>query len=118
MDNELKTALDNLAKDIEGKNKLESKALIDAFKTEFKTAIDAQIAEEVKNGSNELSETLKAEFKTQIDAVQAHADKLDLRLQEKAKKDAPYKDEVKALIVDNFETIKTVRKGHAVSLCL
>ena len=105
---ELKDALAKLTLDLEGKSKAEVKSVMDDFEQKY----NSLLLDEVKSATDEL----KTEFKSQIEAVQAHADKLDVKLQEKAKRDEAPKDELKGIITDNFETIKTVRKGKAVSL--
>ena len=113
---ELQTALDKLSTDLEGKSKTEAKTLIDAFAEEYEGKFNKKLTDEIKAASDLLETDLKAEFKTQIDAVQEHADKLDVKLQERPLQISEPKDELKQLITDNFDEIKTVRKGKGVSI--
>ena len=112
MDAELKTALDQLSVDMEGKTKVEVKAMLETFATEYKNEMDAKVATDIKAATELVTEELKEEIK----AVQNHADKLDVKLQAKAAQENAPKDVIKALITDNFDEIKTVRKGKSVSL--
>jgi HK97 family phage major capsid protein len=107
MENELKDALSQLKTDMEGKNKAETKSLVDAFELKFNDAIA-----EVKN-SNESNMT---EVKDSLKAIQDHVDKLDVKLEAKASQENAPKDGLKALIQDNFDEIKTVRKGKSVAV--
>jgi len=97
MNDELKKALDGLKVELEGKSRDEAKALVDAFEEKFNGAI-----EEVKN-SNEAS---LDEVKGGLTAIQDHLDKLDVKMQEKAKKEAQTGDALKNVIRENFDKIK------------
>jgi len=101
---ELKKELDALSLDLAGKNALEVKTLVDAFEVKFKESM----LEELKKGNLAQSE----EFKTELKKVQDHADALDVKLQEKAKIDEAPKDELKAFVVDNFDSLKNVNKSQ------
>ncbi len=105
---EFKDALEQLKTDMEGKNKAEVKTIMEDFETKY----NSLLLDEIKVATDEL----KAEFKTQIDAVQAHSDALDVKLQAKVSKDNAPKDELKTLIADNFDEIKTVSKGKPISI--
>ena len=48
--------------------------------------------------------------------MQNHADKLDVKLQEKAQKEMVKGDAIKSAINENFDSIKAVRKGQAVQV--
>ena len=100
----LEKELNDLSVKLEGKSQIEVKTAIDAFKAENKTAIETA----VKTAKDELEVSLKA--------IQAHADKLDIKLQEKSKKDAVKGDSIKSAISENFDSIKTVRKGNAIQV--
>jgi len=105
---ELKEQLEALQTKLEGKSKEQAENLITEFKAENATAIK----EAVENGVKEA----KDEFEVQLKAIQDHADKLDVKLQEKAKKDISKGDNIKAAITENFKDIKDVRKGNAVQV--
>ena len=107
MNDELKNALAELKTDMEGKSKTEAKALVDAFEEKF----DGAIAEVKASNESNMDDV-----KDGLAAIQDHVDKLDVKLQAKVASDTAHKDELKGLIVDNFDEIKTVRKGKSVSL--
>jgi len=100
----LEKELNDLSVKLEGKSKVEVKAAIDAFETKNKEVIELAV------------KSVKDEMQVKLDAIQAHADKLDIKLQEKAKKDVAKGDAVKSAITENFDNIKTVRKGNAVQV--
>lgn len=101
--NEIKDALEGIKSATEAKNtevKNEVKGLIDAL--------------EAKMASNESIEALKADLK----AIQDHADKLDVKLQEKSveTKSNGYFDVMTKSLTDNFDQIKEVRAGKSVQV--
>lgn len=98
---ELKSALE---KDFEKKSKVEIQEQIASFEEKAK----GLYSEEIKG--------LQAKFNEKSDAMQAHLDKLDLRLQEKSK--GTNKEEVKSFndilaetIEANADAIRTSKKG-------
>ena len=101
---ELKEQLEALTLKLEGKSKDEVKNAIEAFETKNKEVI----ANEVK--------AVKDELEVQLKAVQDHADKLDVKLQEKGKKEAAKGDAIKAVITENIDAISKVRKGKAIEV--
>jgi HK97 family phage major capsid protein len=101
---ELKEQLEALTTKLEGKSKEQAENLIKEFKLENETAIKDAVKE-----SNEA-------MQVKLDAIQAHADKLDVKLQEKSKNEASGGDALKAVITENYETISKVRKGAAVQV--
>lgn len=101
---ELKEQLEALTLKLEGKSKEEVKTAIEAFETKNKEAIELAV------------KTVQDEMQTKLDAIQAHADKLDVKLQEKAKKDAAQGDSIKAAITENIDKIKSVKKGQSVEV--
>ena len=80
MDEKLELQLKALETALSGKTAIEVKSAIDAFKAELPNAIKAQFETEIKA----VTEALEAKFATDLKAVQDHADKLDLKLQEKS----------------------------------
>lgn len=101
---EIKTALEGIKAQVETKTaeqSIEVKNLIDALEAKMSADKDAAVLE------------LKADLK----AIQDHADKLDVKLQEKsvaingAKEDTLVKS-----ITENFKGISEVRKGNAVQV--
>ena len=114
MNEELKTALEELQSNLEGKTseqiKEEVKALEDKYNAleEKANNVDSVIAEEVKK--------LKDEFEAELKAVQDHANKLDVKMKERVERKDNNKDELKSLIVENFDSIKEVKKGKPVAI--
>jgi HK97 family phage major capsid protein len=80
-------------------------------KAELKGLIDAL---EAKMATNESIDTLKEELK----AIQDHANKLDVKLQEKnvTTKSVGYFDAMTKSLTENFEQIKEVRAGKSVQI--
>lgn len=104
MNEELKNALEAFKTEVKGKTSEEVKGAIETLEAKYKETL----ANEVK--------AVKDEFAAQLKQVQEHADKLDVKLQEKSKKDVAQGDVLKNLITENFDSIKTVRKGNPISL--
>ena len=104
MDAELKEQLGALTLKLEGKSQNEVKNAIEAFEVKNKEVIDNQIKE------------VKESFEVQLKELQDHADKLDVKLQAKAKNEMVKGDAVKSAITENFDSIKSVRKGQAVQV--
>lgn len=100
----LEKELNDLQVKLEGKSKLEVKSAIEAFETKNKEVIESA----VKAAKDELEISLKA--------IQEHADKLDVKLQAKDKKEASKGDAIKAAITENFNDIKNVKTGQSVSV--
>lgn len=101
---EIKTALEGIKAQVETKateQTLEVKSLIDALEAKMVADKDAAVLE------------LKADLK----AIQEHADKLDVKMQEKAVSTSNKKEDtlVKS-ITENFKGISEVRKGNAVQV--
>ena len=96
--------LESLAVKLEEKSVLETKSAIEAFEVKNKEVIDNQIKE------------VKESFEVQLKELQGHADKLDVKLQAKAKNEMVKGDAVKSAITENFDSIKSVRKGQAVQV--
>jgi len=98
---ELKEQLEALTTKLEGKSKEEVKNAIDAFALTNKESIETAV------------KAVQDDMQVKLDAIQAHADKLDVKLQEKGKKDAAKGDLVKAAITENIDKIKAVKKGNS-----
>ena len=103
---ELKEQLEQLSTKLEGKTAKEIKSALEAF--------EQKNADEIANQVKEAKEALEAEMKK----IQDHADALDVKLTEAKKKaeKAEVKDAIKAMISDNAEDIKAVRKGKEVQV--
>jgi hypothetical protein len=99
---ELKLELKTLTDNLEGKSKAEVKSALEAFETKNNEFIASQV--------KEVKESLEAQLK----AVQEHADKLDVKLQEKAvnTNNEPV-DVLAKTIADNIDSIKQVRAGKS-----
>ena len=101
---ELKEQLEALTLKLEGKSHEEVKSAIEAFEVKNNEVINNQIKE------------VKESFEVQLKELQNHADKLDVKLQEKAQKEMVKGDAIKSAINENFDSIKAVRKGQAVQV--
>lgn len=96
---EIKNALEGIKAQVETKateQTIEVKGLIEALETKMKAEKDADVL------------ALKAD----LTAIQAHADKLDVKLQEKAASTSN-EDALTKSIELNFKSISEVRKGNA-----
>lgn len=111
MDEKLLAELANIKSGLETKTALEVKNAIEAFEAKLPTAIKSAFEVEVKAVKDEL----EAKFTADLKVVQDHADKLDVKLQEKGSQTTNEDTLVKA-INDNFEGISNVRKGNAVQV--
>lgn len=103
--NEIKSALEGIKAQVETKateQTVEVKGLIDALEAKMKAEKDASI------------EALKVDLK----AIQDHADKLDVKMQEKGNGEIKegYAEVMVKGIADNYENIKTVSKGRNAKL--
>lgn len=103
---ELKEQLQELATKLEGKS-------LEQVQTEVKS-FEAKFNEAIKNEVKAVQDELEAKLKL----VQEHADKLDVKLQEKAveEKKSGKVDAIKSALKDNFEEIKNVKKGQSVEV--
>lgn len=102
---EIKNALEGIKAQVELKateNTVEVKGLIEALEYKMKAEKDADVL------------ALKAD----LTAIQAHADKLDVKLQEKGAetKCEGYNEIMQKSITENFDQIKSVRKGNAIQV--
>jgi HK97 family phage major capsid protein len=105
---ELKAELSAIKTGLETKTATEVKSAIDALEVKMTEANKTQFATELKAAT----EAMEAKFAADLKAVQDHADKLDVKLQEKSATTANEDTLVKS-IKDNFEGISNVRKGQA-----
>jgi len=113
MDEKLLAELANIKSGLETKTASEVKSAIDAFETkltaEFKNSFDAEL--------KSVKDSLEAKFTADLKAVQDHADKLDLKLQEKTTVDANKGvDAIKSVIKENAEKIASVHENNKVRL--
>ncbi len=102
---EIKAALEGIKAQVETKGaeqSVEVKGLIDALEAKMESK------------QNESIEALKADLK----AIQDHADKLDVKLQEKSveTKGAGFFDVMTKSLTENFDQIKEVRAGKSVQV--
>ncbi len=108
MDEKLLAELANIKSGLETKTTAEVKSALDAFETKLTSEIKSTFDNELKS----VKEALEAKFATDLKAVQDHADKLDLKLQEKVATTENVDFLAKA-INDNIDSIKEVQKGKA-----
>jgi len=126
MNEELKAELETLKKGLEGKTSEEIKSAIEAFEAKAEKEMEAKlkdlVGEElkaVKEDNEAAIKELKEGFDAELKAVQAHADALDIKLQAKPKKEVKgtsFVEGIKSELKDNFEDIKTVRKGKSAKI--
>lgn len=100
---ELKKELETLTGNLQGMSKKEIETAISTFERKNNDFINAQV------------KAVKDELEAQLNAVQAHADKLDVKLQNK-EVSSKNEDPLKKAITDNFDMISKVRKGNAVQV--
>lgn len=113
MDEKLLAELANIKSGLETKTATEVKSAIDAFETKLTTSIKSQFDAEIKS----VREELETKFNADLAKLQEHADKLDMKLQEKAKAEANANvDALKALIKENADSIVKVAKDNAVQI--
>ena len=125
MNIELKDALEALEVKLVGKNATEIKALVGELKDTIEGELTVKMAnyiladgEEMKALKNEVAQM--SELKSNLELVQKHADNLDLKLKNNETSqtkggDAYIAGMVKAL-TENFEGIKSVRKGQGTKM--
>jgi len=94
----LEKELNDLSVKLEGKTSTEIKTAIESFETKM-----------IEKSKNELN-GLKSEMELEIKKVQDHADKLDVKLQEK-KAEIKEGDFLQNEIKSNIEAIKAIKKG-------
>lgn len=110
---ELKAEFDSIKLGLETKTSTEIKTQVDAFEVKWNAASEAQ-----KTAfANELKTTTDA-FELKLQAVQAHADKLDLKLQANpiGQKEEGYAEVMVKALTENFNEIKQVSKGRNASM--
>lgn len=100
---EIKNALEGIKAQVETKateQSVEVKGLIEALEAKMKSENEATVLE----------------LKNDLKAIQEHADKLDVKLQEKATELKKGEDGLVKSITENFAQIGSVRKGNAVQV--
>lgn len=105
MDEKLLAELANIKSGLETKTATEVKSAIDAFETKLTSEIKSTFDNELKS----VKEALEAKFATDLKAVQDHADRLDVKLQEKQAVTETVDFLAKA-VQDNIDSIKVVSK--------
>lgn len=125
MNEELKAELETLKKGLEGKTQEEVKTAVTAFETKFTEAITNEtkaVKEAFEAEVKEIKEAMEAaatKSAEELKAVQDHADKLDVKLQDKgkAKQESKSFDAVIGdTIAEKFESISQVRKGNSAKI--
>lgn len=109
---ELKNALAAMQTGLETKSATQIADEIKALEVKYNAFIETKAGEIAKK---EIK-AAKDEFALELKKVQEHANKLDVKLQTKSFQDAGPKDELKALITDNFGEIKMVGRGNTVNI--
>jgi len=110
----LKAELAGIKLALETKTTAEVKAQIEAFEAKAGEVQKNAIAAEIKA----VKEALEVKFAQDLKVVQDHADKLDLKLQEKGTQPETksYDAVMQTALKDNFETVSKVTKGKSASL--
>lgn len=98
MNEELKNGLEALSVELKGKTEQEVKTAIDSFEAKFQDVVSKEVKE------------VKESFEAELKALKDHANKLDVKLQEKAKSEVKG-DFISKALADNFEEIKSVENG-------
>ena len=115
MTEEIKGLLEEMKAGLEGKSAEQVEKEVKAFEAKY----DAIIEEKAKE-LNVTIEEVKAEnqeLKSNLEALQAHADKLDIKMQEnKQTVEKKVGDVVANMITKNFDEIKTVVDGRKINL--
>ena len=105
MNEELKNGLEALTIELKGKTEQEVKTAIDSFEAKFQDVVSKEVKE------------VKESFEVELKAVKDHANKLDVKLQEKAVKDSNKgKDFLKVAIESKGKEISGMRKGQSVDI--
>lgn len=99
----LQEKLDALKSGLEGKSKETAQTEIKAFEEKYKDVLEGKFAKE-----DELTEAKNA-----MEEMQKHLDTLDVKLQKAKEVESKKGDVIKNAIKDNFDNIKTVRKGSS-----
>jgi len=108
MDEKLLAELANIKSGLETKTATEVKSALDAFETKLSATNKNQFETELKAATDALA----LKFATDLKVVQDHADKLDVKLQEKGAL-TKNEDTLVKSITENFKGISEVRKGNA-----
>lgn len=127
MNEELKAELETLKKGLETKSASDAKEAVEALELKVKENIDGEtkaIKEafeiEIKSLNDKLAEVEKKAAED-LQVVQDHADKLDIKLQEKKKEqkaEQTYELELKSKLEEGIDKIGQVRKGQSHKLML
>ncbi len=105
---QIKAALADLKTGLETKTAAETKAALEAFELKLSESNKTQFETQLKA----VTDALEAKFAADLKVVQDHADKLDLKLQEKVATTENV-DFLSKAISDNIDSIKEVQKGKA-----
>lgn len=113
MNEELKKALEEMQKNLEGKSKEQAEKEIKAFEEKYNAIVEQKAKELIGEELKAFKAGIETEYKDAVKAVQDHVDKLDVKMQEgpKGKKNAV--DEIKEGITKNIEAIKSVKPGKS-----
>ena len=105
MNEELKNGLEALTIELKGKTEQEVKTAIDSFEAKFQDVVSKEVKE------------VKESFEVELKALKDHANKLDVKLQEKAVNDSNKgKDFLKVAIESKGKEISGMRKGQSVDI--
>ncbi|MEM6814904.1 MAG: phage major capsid protein [Bacteroidota bacterium] len=110
MNEEFKTALEELKKGLEGKSKEQIEKEIKAFEEKYNAAIEEKVKGLVGEEVKTIKEQLIKERDEKLKIVQEHVDKIDVRTQgSKGSKETRVIDE----ITEKKDSIKSIAKGQA-----
>ena len=105
MNEELKNGLEALTIELKGKTEQEVKTAIDSFEAKFQDVVSKEVKE------------VKESFEVELKTLKDHANKLDVKLQEKAVNDSNKgKDFLKVAIESKGKEISGMRKGQSVDI--
>ena len=116
MNEELKNALAEMQKGLENKSAEQIAEELKTFETKHNEYVETKAKELIGEELKSFKETVESEYKAEIKKVQDHANKLDVKLKGKVAMSGQRKDELKSLITENFDEIKTVARGNKINI--
>lgn len=113
MNEELKKALEEMQKNLEGKSKEQAEKEIKAFEEKYNAIIEQKAKELIGEELKAFKAGIETEYKDAVKAVQDHVDKLDVKMQVQNKGQKSFSDELLEMLeskADYLKTLKTAKK--------
>lgn len=111
MDEKLLAELAQIKSGLETKTASEVKSAIDAFETKLKADVKSTFENEIKS----VKDALEAKFNADLKAIQDHADKLDIKLQEKSVSNKK-EDTLTKAVKENVSKIGAIKSGQSIEI--